>query len=117
MEENNTNNVYDVTDQNKHIYENEQNETKKSDKPWNIFAKFGFIFGIIGISTFAIPFVNYMVLVSLTTIFGVVMSALGLKSKTRHGKAKVGLIFSIISLVCGFVLVVVYSTLIFVTRK
>ena len=75
--------------------------------PWKAFAKLGNIFGVI---LFVLAFIPYFNLLSCSfSVFSIVFSALGIRSKDHKGKAIVGLVFSILALIFGFILYVVYT--------
>ena len=75
--------------------------------PWKVFAKLGNIFGVI---LFVLAFIPYFNLLSCSfSVFSIVFSALGIRSKDHKGKAIVGLVFSILALIFGFILYVVYT--------
>mgnify|MGYP003290585949 CR=1 FL=1 len=79
--------------------------------PWKVFAKLGNIFGVI---LFVLAFIPYFNLLSCSfSVFSIVFSALGIRSKDHKGKAIVGLVFSILALIFGFILYVVYTIALF----
>lgn len=84
------------------------NQPQKSTKVWDVFAKLGFGLGLGGL--IAVPFtcgLSYAV-----TIPGIVFSILGKKSPLLEGKAKAGLVLSIIGTVVGLILyIIIYAAL------
>ena len=76
---------------------------------WPQFATLGFVFGLIAMCCALFPFVNFMSI--LLGAVGTVFSALGFKSISKKSNAIMGLIFSIVGLVVGFILFVVYIAL------
>lgn len=75
----------------------------KDPKVWQIFAKIGFVFGIINICLCWIPLLN----LSLLGIPGIVFGALGKKSKYYYGKASTGFILSLVGTILSFVAYIV----------
>ena len=81
-----------------------ERETTLVEKgPWKNFAKAGMTLGIISISTFFICFPSL-----LCGIPGIVLSALGLRSKENKGKATSGLVLSIIGFILGYIMYFIY---------
>ena len=80
---------------------------KGEAKCWRIFAKVGFILGIITIAI--APTFIFSVFALVTGQPGLVFSILGMRTKdvSAHKKAKVGMILSIIGLVIGFIMYVI----------
>ena len=73
---------------------------EKHQKVWDVFAKLGFILGIISFALSFLSFLGYAVSLGVVPI---VFSALGFKSLKNKDKAKRGLGFSIASLAITFV--------------
>lgn len=74
--------------------------------PWKTFAKVGQILGIVFICLSVIPALNYISLIF--SEIGIVLSALGLKSKENKGKATTGLVLNIVAFVLSIILYFVY---------
>ncbi len=79
-------------------------EAKGEAKCWKVFAKVGFILGIITIAS-SVTFI-FSVFALVIGEPGLVFSILGMRTKDAgsHTKAKVGMILSIIGLVIGFIM-------------
>ena len=84
-------------------------EEKEPRGPWKAFAIAGFAIGIFSIIGCMIPYVNLYVI--SVGEFGIVLSALGLKSKVNHDKAKTGLVLSIVGLAVAIVMYIVFIIL------
>ncbi len=74
----------------------------KPSKAWNVFAKLGFGLGLAGLIT-SIIFIGIEL-----TVPAIVFSALGMKSYEFKGKAKAGLVMSIIGTVLSIVVIYVF---------
>ncbi len=74
--------------------------------PWKVFAIIGFVVGIVSLVFFWCPFECFYI-----APFGIVFSALGKKSPSRLGKAKTGLILSIIAAIVNFIFTIVLLAL------
>lgn len=84
-------------------------EEKEPRGPWKAFAIAGFAIGIFSIIGCMIPYVNLYV-ISVGEI-GIALSALGLKSKINHDKAKTGLVLGIIGLAVAIFMYIVFIIL------
>lgn len=86
-------------------------ELSSEAKCWSVFAKLGFIFGLIGFilsCTIVLGFIGLEVAAT-----GLVFSILGKRTKKEEykGKANKGLVFSIIGTALGFVGSIVFSAI------
>lgn len=78
---------------------------KKDTGPWKVFAKIGFVMGII---LFILAFILFNFLSYSFGIISIILSALGTKSVYYSGRAKAGLVFSILAVIIGIILYIVY---------
>lgn len=90
----------------------EETTQKEPRGPWKAFAIAGYVIGIFSIAGCMIPVINSYV-VTLGE-FGIILSALGLRSIKNHSKAKTGLTLSIIG---WCVSIVVYTIISLVLQK
>ena len=85
-------------------------EPKRSGaKVWDVFAIIGFVVGIVSIASCWNPFgFSY-------SIYGIVLSALGKKSTSinHFGKAKTGLVLSIIATAISIIAYIIYLVLVY----
>lgn len=82
---------------------------KKLPLCYKIFGYVGFGLGIFTFIMAFIPIANYVTFISGP--IGIVMSCLGKKEKQVYNKARKGFIFSLIGLILGVVLFIVYIVL------
>ena len=97
--------VIDIVNENTQMPSN----TKDDKGPWKVFAIIGYVFGIVSLASVFIPFFSCGLAVE-----GIILSALGKKSKTKKDKAKKGLTMNIVACVVNFVLsIIIYVAYIF----
>jgi len=81
-------------------------QENKVPKCFTIFAKLGYIFGLVSFILAFIPFLG-AISIELGPV-GIVFSILGKKDKTMTAKCKKGLVFSILGTVIGLILYIFY---------
>ena len=101
----------EIIEESKHVEPEivQTNEEKEPRGPWKGFAIAGLAIGIFSIIGCMIPYVNLYV-ISFGE-FGIALSAMGLRSKVNHQKAKIGLTLSIIGLAVATVMYIVFIIL------
>ena len=87
----------------------QEQEEKEPPKVWEIFAKIGFIIGIVTIAS-SVTLILSALAFSIGPV-GIVLSALAKKCKYNIKKAKIGFTLSLIGTIVGFILYIVLLVL------